>query len=201
MHHGPVLISVPSFGDTYWNRKSGKLTQGKKPSGNHAMVIIGWRDNNELIIQNSWGESWGDKGRAYLTYGEYDINEMWAIVDANTAQLIKERAIKEHKHQYDEWFIESEPTCTTTGLRKRVCKNTSLVDCEEYEVQLIGMLGHKYNEDWIEGNPLTFIGKRVFTRKCERCGKTETKYKKDWTVSIWYKIIQSILNIFRRGTK
>lgn len=47
------------------------------PNYGHEMLIIGW---NELgfIVQNSWGENWGDKGIAILPY-EYKIQEAWGV--------------------------------------------------------------------------------------------------------------------------
>ena len=47
------------------------------PNVGHMMLIVGW---NELgfIVQNSWGEEWGDKGLAILPY-EYVIKEAWGV--------------------------------------------------------------------------------------------------------------------------
>lgn len=37
--------------------------------GGHAVIIVGYDDNTRLFtIQNSWGESWGDKGYGYMPY-------------------------------------------------------------------------------------------------------------------------------------
>lgn len=44
--------------------------------GGHAVLIVGWEeheDGNYFIIRNSWGESWGKGGYAFLSY-EYFIN-------------------------------------------------------------------------------------------------------------------------------
>lgn len=48
------------------------------PNSGHMMLLIGW---NEIgyIIQNSWGEDWGDKGLCILPY-EYKIREAWGVI-------------------------------------------------------------------------------------------------------------------------
>ena len=46
--------------------------------GGHMILIIGWNETG-FIIQNSWGEEWGDKGLGILPY-EYRINEAWGVV-------------------------------------------------------------------------------------------------------------------------
>lgn len=45
--------------------------------GCHCMVCYGWNETG-LLIQNSWGKSWGKDGTAILPY-EYPITESWAI--------------------------------------------------------------------------------------------------------------------------
>lgn len=45
------------------------------PNSGHMMLVIGW-NNVGFIVQNSWGEAWGNKGLAILPY-EYDIKEAW----------------------------------------------------------------------------------------------------------------------------
>lgn len=51
----------------------------KKPNmPGHMIIIIGWNETG-FIIQNSWGENWGDHGTAILPY-EHEINEAWGVV-------------------------------------------------------------------------------------------------------------------------
>lgn len=49
----------------------------EKTSGGHQLVCYGWNENG-LLIQNSWGENWGNKGTFILPY-EYPIEESWII--------------------------------------------------------------------------------------------------------------------------
>jgi C1A family cysteine protease len=48
----------------------------------HAMVIYGWNETGWLI-QNSWGDDWGDGGRAILPYG-YSLKEAWGFTDTHS---------------------------------------------------------------------------------------------------------------------
>ena len=48
-------------------------TQGEmrtKPIGQHAVITVGYDDTtNRIIVANSWGPGWGDKGYFYMPYG------------------------------------------------------------------------------------------------------------------------------------
>lgn len=46
-------------------------------NGGHAMVCYGWNELG-LLIQNSWGEGFGDKGCCILPY-EYPFSEAWVM--------------------------------------------------------------------------------------------------------------------------
>jgi C1A family cysteine protease len=48
------------------------------PIGGHAVLAVGYDDSKQcLIVRNSWGNSWGDKGYFYLPY--------WYITTPNAA--------------------------------------------------------------------------------------------------------------------
>lgn len=51
----------------------------KIKKGGHCVLIVGWNESG-WIIQNSWGEKWGNKGRATLPYSS-PIQEMWGVTD------------------------------------------------------------------------------------------------------------------------
>ncbi|WP_122628272.1 C1 family peptidase [Lucifera butyrica] len=41
--------------------------------GGHAVLVVGYDDSrNMLIVRNSWGDSWGDKGYCYLPYDYFN---------------------------------------------------------------------------------------------------------------------------------
>lgn len=58
-------------------------------SGGHQMLCYGWNKYG-LLIQNSWGESFGDNGTFILPY-EYPISESWMI--KYTTNITKDSSI------------------------------------------------------------------------------------------------------------
>ena len=46
--------------------------------GSHAVIIVGW-EKDGFIIQNSWGESWGNNGRGKVPYDA--INYVYILAD------------------------------------------------------------------------------------------------------------------------
>lgn len=47
----------------------------------HMMLIVGWNEDG-FIVQNSWGDNWGNRGFAILPY-KYPIEEAWGVVLGN----------------------------------------------------------------------------------------------------------------------
>lgn len=71
----PVLIGI----DVYSSFESGEVadtgvvpmpdTAAEQYFGGHAVLIVGYDDTQKvLIVRNSWGDGWGDKGYFYLPY-------------------------------------------------------------------------------------------------------------------------------------
>lgn len=101
-----LAAGIPSmFGFTVFSSISQAGTTGKIPFpcrndrilGGHAVVAVGYNDSmiirnstcgtstqGALLIRNSWGETWGDKGYGWLPY-DYIINEValdfWSLLN------------------------------------------------------------------------------------------------------------------------
>jgi len=46
--------------------------KGEKVLGGHAVVAVGYSDDKKwIIVRNSWGSKWGDKGYCYMPYAYF----------------------------------------------------------------------------------------------------------------------------------
>lgn len=72
-----VPISIPVRGSLELDENNIIQITDKEITGYHMLIIYGWNESGYLI-QNSWGEDWGDSGCAILPY-EYEIDSAWAI--------------------------------------------------------------------------------------------------------------------------
>lgn len=100
-----LAAGIPSmFGFTVysslWGANDGKISlpcPQEKMEGGHAIMAVGYRDEMEiknpncrkkttgaLLIRNSWGTKWGEKGYGWLPY-DYILNGMvkdwWTLVE------------------------------------------------------------------------------------------------------------------------
>lgn len=92
--HGPCVISVPVYarpaaktGATsesqryYVPQRMWLKQEDSKKLGGHAMAVIGW-DLNGLIIRNSWGPKWGNRGHCHFPYEDWGRQyEVWSAID------------------------------------------------------------------------------------------------------------------------
>lgn len=56
--------------------------------GGHAMRCAGIRDGR-VIVQNSWGEDWGDGGFAFIDLSQHRGWEAWGVIPESSDTLIK----------------------------------------------------------------------------------------------------------------
>lgn len=131
-------------------------------------------EGEEQVICDECGETVGTN-----PIGELGHLEKWVTTENPTCtsdglrKLVCERCNAELEtenipmipHEFGEWNIVTEASCTGSGLQERVCVNA---DCTEKESQEIAALGHAAGE-WQEDKPATCTeeGKKFLT--CTRC--------------------------------
>ncbi len=85
IEHGPLV--APLHVDKCFQVYQGGVFNGhNKGNPNHDVVLIGWDDEKRAwLIKNSWGEEWGEKGYAWVTYGSNNIGIFAAWIEAPSA--------------------------------------------------------------------------------------------------------------------
>lgn len=87
LNYSPILVSV-DWHDKYLLDKDYCINFDLSSEANrHAIIIYGFNEQGWLC-QNSWGETWGNKGRFILPY-KYKFNEAWAFVDSKNCDVYK----------------------------------------------------------------------------------------------------------------
>ena len=131
-------------------------------------------------------------------YGEWTVVEDWHVVTKEDGSQVEERTLEQicstcndkitkteerpyvpgHTHNWSEWTVTKEPTCTEDGEETRSCSR-----CDHTETREIEALGHKYTESTglVSNNDGTH--NLVKTKTCDRCDdvKTETISTSDCT--------------------
>ena len=100
MNNGPIMMSVPWYKD--FKVIDGIITSPSNfdcSYGGHCILLYGWNKDGWLI-QNSWGENWGNGGRAIYPYN-YPIKELWGVTDTDNGDIKK----KEH-NKVSNFFIK-----------------------------------------------------------------------------------------------
>ena len=73
----PVPVSIPVRSDLQVIGDMIEYNKEEPITGYHAILIIGYTPLG-YIVQNSWGNDWGENGTAILPY-EYPLDSAWAI--------------------------------------------------------------------------------------------------------------------------
>jgi len=112
MKNGPVVSSMEVYTD-FLSYKTGVYTKGEdvpKFSGYHTIKIVGWgvedgseeepnKGNKYWIIENSWGEDWGQNGYAKISEGQNLFFEQYAYSILTKKQAHEMRESMERKQK------------------------------------------------------------------------------------------------------
>lgn len=86
MTNGPVIGQLTANTDflTYKDGIYSKTQESFRFQGNHLVKIVGWEslpdESQAWIVENSWGEDWGDNGYAKISSGQGDTTlDFYAI--------------------------------------------------------------------------------------------------------------------------
>src|SRR5690606_16405932 len=78
----PVVLGIAVYRELFTTRDGHLPSPDYKDKmyGGHAVFAVGYNDKEQhLIVKNSWGKGWGDKGYFYLPY---DYVKMGLAFDA-----------------------------------------------------------------------------------------------------------------------
>jgi C1A family cysteine protease len=82
----PVVIGVNIY-NSFLNPVQGHIPPHRADEtiqGAHCMCVLGYDiDACTLTIHNSWGSAWGDGGKCYISFEEFDsiLCDAWAVTD------------------------------------------------------------------------------------------------------------------------
>ena len=60
--NGPLAVGIYASDRSFSFYKSGVYSGCTSSSVNHAVLLVGFTENGDWIIKNSWGLGWGDGG-------------------------------------------------------------------------------------------------------------------------------------------
>lgn len=82
----PVLVALRIDADDWRSATNGVIpmpSKFKTLRESHSVVLVGYNDENEqLIVRNSWGPAWGDKGYGHIHYKYFNRFQLEAWVPA-----------------------------------------------------------------------------------------------------------------------
>lgn len=80
LQKGPLMTSFSVYEDFMFYKGGVYKHVTGKVVGGHAVTIVGYDDADKAwLIQNSWGENWGEKGFFRMAYTEGIARQTWAI--------------------------------------------------------------------------------------------------------------------------
>lgn len=79
--HGTCIIGC-NIDSSWYSPKNGVIAGGGETQGGHAITPIGY-DEGGVLIRNSWGQTWGHEGNAYIPNSVFKKQFMYGSVLTN----------------------------------------------------------------------------------------------------------------------
>ena len=73
LHQGAIFVTVHA--GSGWDGSGGRVTGCGRWQTNHIVNLVGWTDDGDWIMANSWGKDWGDNGYALVKFGCANIGQ------------------------------------------------------------------------------------------------------------------------------
>lgn len=179
--YGTVTIVIPqiehSFTGEYRDNADG--THSRKCTGCDAYSTAVEHDFSKKVIDDAHKATDADCTNAATYYYSCECG-------AVSTELTFENG-KALGHNYSEFKVTKEPTCTETGIAESVCKT-----CQETQTNIIAANGHKYTQyapvmdtDYWGDTEIELDTSQRHVKKCEVCGVKATseevhKYGKEY---------------------
>jgi len=78
MQKGGCIISIQFYNQAFISPHYHKPAENVKAHGGHALIIVGWTENNEWIVQDSYSIFRPKWGKVKIDF-DYPIDEYWGI--------------------------------------------------------------------------------------------------------------------------
>lgn len=110
----PVMV-ICNIYDSFYNTNADGIVPTKSGAlqGSHAMAIVGWTKISGaeyFVVQNSWGEDWGDNGLCYIRTNNNIITDMYILTDKDNV------SISFTDVESNRWSKDSIDKCVKAGL-------------------------------------------------------------------------------------
>ena len=108
LNKGPIIVGTIWTVEMFTPDENHIIRIGGEVVGGHAYLLNEWRSDDYIGFQNSWGEHWGDNGKAYISSEHFDRlfshqGEALSAVELDPSQ-IEEIEETIHHIESDHWL-------------------------------------------------------------------------------------------------